>query len=248
MSEDISLPLEGLVKDQFYNRQITIYQKKKGYRFSVDAPLLADFLPECSGENALEIGPGSGIISMLTLFHNKFRNIEAVEIQKDFAVISELNCRENGFDGRFQVNNEDFCREWLKYRGVTHIFSNPPFMPVAGRVSPNEEIAIAKHEVKIDLNQLINKTRDILSENGNLYLVLPWSRYRELLKLAEEVGYSVNRVRRVINEADSGEPVRFLIQLSTYSTVQIEEEPLILYKSSGIYSEEAEQIFAGVKR
>lgn len=238
--------IPGLVKDQFYNRKVTVYQKKKGYRFSLDAPFLADFLPYRPEDSALEIGPGSGVISMLTLYHNKFRNVEAIEIQKDFSEISDLNSRENSVDDRFTVYLGDFCSEWERFKGVKNIYSNPPFMPLTGgRISPNEEIAIAKNEVKINLKQLVVKTREIISDDGDLFLVLPWARYSELVDLAEAESYAVTRLRKVYNEADSGEPVRFLIQLSSYNKGFVEEEPLIIYKDKGNYSEEAERIFAG---
>jgi tRNA1(Val) A37 N6-methylase TrmN6 len=56
---------DGETLDTFYRGRIRVLQPKKGYRFSVDAPLLADFIRTRAGDEALELGTGSGIISLL---------------------------------------------------------------------------------------------------------------------------------------------------------------------------------------
>lgn len=68
-----------ITKDYFYKKKVIILQRKKGFRFSVDAPLLAHFLPSHPSEEALEIGSGCGIISMLALYKRKFAKIYGLE-------------------------------------------------------------------------------------------------------------------------------------------------------------------------
>ena len=53
-------------RDTFYRGRVVIFQERRGYRFSLDAPLLADFLPVCSGP-ALEVGCGCGVVALLAL-------------------------------------------------------------------------------------------------------------------------------------------------------------------------------------
>ena len=58
---------ENVTKDTFYNGRVIVCQNKKGYRFSVDAPILADFLPYDPTGKALEAGTGSGIVSFTAM-------------------------------------------------------------------------------------------------------------------------------------------------------------------------------------
>ena len=61
-----------ITRDYFYKRKIIVYQRKSGYRFSVDAPVLADFLPFLPGREALEVGTGVGIVALLALYKKSF--------------------------------------------------------------------------------------------------------------------------------------------------------------------------------
>src|SRR4030043_95169 len=69
---------DGETLDEFYHGRIRVLQKKKGYRFSVDAPLLADFIRTRAGDEALELGAGNGIIPIL-LSVKPFKRVTAVE-------------------------------------------------------------------------------------------------------------------------------------------------------------------------
>ncbi len=117
----------GFSLDYFYRNQVKIYQNKKGYRFSVDSPILADFIPE-SNENAIEIGSGSGIISILVLFKNKLPLITGIEVQKKLYNLSLKSIRGNNMTERFTVINGDFNEVFEKFSGIKTIFSNPPYL------------------------------------------------------------------------------------------------------------------------
>jgi tRNA1(Val) A37 N6-methylase TrmN6 len=73
-----SSPLKGddETLDSFYMGRILVLQKKKGYRFSVDAPILADFIQTRVDDEILELGTGTGIVSLL-LSIKPFKHITA---------------------------------------------------------------------------------------------------------------------------------------------------------------------------
>lgn len=238
--------MEQLTKDYFYNEKIIVNQGEKGFRFSVDAPILADFLPVMPYKRAVEIGCGSGIISLLALYKNKFKDITCFEIQDRLSRIAELNAEENNFTKRMKIINEDF----LKYEDFVNlrnedkfdlVFSNPPFYPVnIGRISKNVETATAKFELKITLSKLVERVSYIVKPKSSFFLILPFERFRELKDLIKKFGYSIIKKRDVLS-FKGGKPERFLIQLQTdgnYQNPYLEEEPLIIFKQKGIYSDE----------
>jgi tRNA1Val (adenine37-N6)-methyltransferase len=235
--------MEELTKDHFYNDKIIVYQGKKGFRFSVDAPILANFLPRLPDKRAVEIGCGSGIISLLALHKNKFKEITCFEIQERLSKIALLNAKENHFEKKMNIINEDFIKNNdYSYNNKFDIaFSNPPFYPVnIGRISKNKETATAKFELSITLSKLIERVSYMLKPKGDLFLILPSERFEELRNLAKKFGYSILRKRDILS-FKGGKPERFLIQLQTNGNCQnryTDEKPLIIYKQKGIYSDE----------
>ena len=234
-----------ITKNYFYKGKVIIFQGKKGYRFSVDAPILADFLPAFPTEKALEIGMGVGIVSLLALFKKKFSYIYGVEIQRSLSQLAELNVEKNGFLENTRIITGDFNEIYRDFSGIRHIFSNPPFLQTTrGRLSPNPEIRDAKTETKLTIRQLLVKSYFILGTRGNLYLILPYSRYREIRKMARQIGYFVSRQREVFSFSH-GKPERFLIQLTTYDVSPVTLPPLIIFKEKGVYTDEMDKILTG---
>jgi tRNA1Val (adenine37-N6)-methyltransferase len=232
-------------RDYFYQRKVIVYQKKKGYRFSVDAPILADFLPFQPLQKALEVGTGSGIVALLALYKKKFARVYGLEIQRSLSELAQLNAEKNGFLENLAVINGDFNEVYKDFFGIEHIFSNPPFFEThRGRLSPNAEIRDAKTGTKLTIAQLLVKAYSILGKKGNLYLVLPFSRYREVLGLAGETGYFVSRLREVFSFSH-GKPERFLVQLTNYNVSPVTLPPLIIFKEKGVYTGEMDCLLTG---
>ncbi|MEI6614720.1 MAG: hypothetical protein WCL37_07465, partial [Chrysiogenales bacterium] len=92
--------------DAFYHGKVVIKQLKRGYRFAVDSPILADFLPH-SHAPALEIGCGVGVVSLLALHLKKFPAITGVEIQEPLYRLAVDNAQANGMTEKFLVIQGD---------------------------------------------------------------------------------------------------------------------------------------------
>ena len=77
------------------NENINLIQKKNGLTFGTDAFLLASFMKAQKSSIAVELGGGTGIISLLCASRKKFSKIHCVEIQKDFADVISRNATLN---------------------------------------------------------------------------------------------------------------------------------------------------------
>jgi len=231
-------------KNYFYKRKVVVYQHKKGYRFSVDAPILAEFLPVTNGK-ACEIGMGSGIISLLAMYKKKFSYIYGFEIQAPLAKLARLNIKKNGFEDKIKVVSGDFCKHYVECSKIQTVFSNPPYLQLnRGRLSPNREIRAAKTEVSLTLSDLLEGVFKILAEGGNLYMILPCQRLQELKLLAQKIGFFIAKLR-IVSSFRGGKGERFLIQLTNISVSLLELPPLIIFKNNGIYTDEMDKIFIG---
>jgi tRNA1(Val) A37 N6-methylase TrmN6 len=230
--------------DTFYHGKVVIKQPKKGYRFAVDSPILADFLP-ASAAPALEIGCGVGVVSLLALHLDKFPAITGVEIQEPLYRLALDNATANGLSGCFHVIHGDFNRIYAGITSVQTVFCNPPFFKTGqGRVSPDPTIRLARFEIALTLDDLLRCSAVVLAARGKLCLIFPFVRQKELLAAALIHGLFPARMRLVQPFADAL-PDRFLVQLQKAAKACREEKPLVIFKAQGIYSPEMEMILAG---
>jgi tRNA1Val (adenine37-N6)-methyltransferase len=242
-------PRNGETLDTFYRGRVRVFQKKRGYRFSVDAPLLADFVRTKKTDDILDIGTGSGIISLL-LSLKPFRRITALEIQKGLAEMARRNVVLNGLGMRIEVIQADF-RDYDPGRKLDLIISNPPYIRRAtGFLSRMTEKSVAKHEIHGELEDLLRKTAEWLKKGGRACFIYPERRRKDLAAAAGANGLRVRRTRFVHPRA--GEPANlFLAELGHAAgagAVAAEPEvmpPLVLFAPDGKYTEAAEAVFAG---
>jgi tRNA1Val (adenine37-N6)-methyltransferase len=230
--------------DAFYHGQVVIKQLKKGYRFAVDSPLLAAFLPR-SAKPALEVGCGAGVVSLLALVRGTFPAVTGIEIQDELYRLAVENAAANGFNGRFHVIHGDFKKIHAGIRDVQTVFCNPPFFKASqGHVSPDPTIRLARFEVALTLADLLRGGAAILAPRGKLILIFPFSRRGELLETAAAHSLFPARSRPVQSFADST-PDRFLIELQKEAGKCRNEKPLVIFKSKGVYTREMNRILGG---
>lgn len=258
MTNPETLRRDGETLGTFYHGRVSVLQKKKGYRFSVDAPLLADFIRTRGEDEALDIGTGSGVISLL-LSVKPFRRIVALEIQESLADLARRNVELNGLGDRIEVVHADL-RTYEPGRRFDLIFSNPPYIPKStGFLSRSAERSAAKHELHGDIDVVIAKTAEWLRPDGRACFVYPEKRRVDFARAAARWGFRIRRFRQVLPRL--GETANlFLVELGHAAETDVafiagarsESEgrsevipPLVLFGPDGKYTEEAEAIFSG---
>jgi len=229
--------------DTFYRGRILVLQRKNGFRFSVDAPLLADFIETRESDEILEIGSGCGIISLL-LSIKPFRHIVALEVQPGLAELARRNVMLNNLVGRVTIVQKDF-RHYHPYRKFDVIFSNPPYIKKdTGFLSSSPEKNIAKHELMCSLEEILTWTKTWLKETGRAYFIFPDNRRQEFEDELARQNLHL-RSRRFVLPREN-EPPNFMLaefRFEAGSTLLL--PPLILYGPEGKYTAEVEEIFAG---
>jgi tRNA1(Val) A37 N6-methylase TrmN6 len=166
------------------NESLKLIQKKDGLTFGTDAYLLAAYMYRHNGGTAVELGGGTGIISLLAASKNRFDKIKVVEIQKDYAELIERNIKLNGMDDRLEVICKD-VRD-LKPDDVGKeaevVFSNPPYMKTeSGKANESEGKYIARHEVFGTINDFCAAAYRLLKFGGNFYVVYRPDRLIDLI-------------------------------------------------------------------
>jgi len=232
--------------DSFYHGRILVLQKKRGYRFSVDAPLLAGFVRTRPEDRMLELGAGNGIISLL-LSRKPFRRIVCLEVQPGLADLARRNVTLNRLEDRIQVLEQDL-RMFEPGERFDVIFSNPPYIKgPGGHLSRSEEKSIAKHEILGDIFDIMRTAGRLLEKDGRACFIFPIRRRADFGSALEKVGLRM-RVLRFVHSR-RGEPPRWLLAECRFEAAGLKTlPPLWIYEESGEYTPEMKAIFAGEDR
>ena len=156
------------------NENIKLIQKLNGLTFGTDAFLLASFIKAQRSGIAVELGGGTGIISLLCASREKFKSIYCAEIQKDFADIITRNASLNNLDNKVISICDDVRNLKSASIGceVDAVFSNPPYMKVdSGKRNDHDEKFIARHEVFGDIGDFCACAKRLLKHGGSFYCV-----------------------------------------------------------------------------
>ena len=236
-------PPEDETLDSFFHGRIKVRQKKAGYRFSVDAPLLASAVETRPGDELCELGAGCGIVSLL-LSLKPFGHITALEVQEPLADLAERNVRLNGLQGRITVVRADL-RKFRPRRRFDVVFSNPPYIRKRqGFLSASTEKSVAKHEIKCDILDVMRAASGLLRETGRAYFIFPVRRREDFERAAAASGLTLTSLRLVHSRKDA--PANLFLSRCEPRAVPLETRPpLILFKDCGTYTDEARRIFAG---
>ncbi len=229
----------------FYHGRILVLQKKKGYRFSVDSPLLADFIQTKKYDELLELGTGNGIISLL-LSIKPFKHITAIEIQESLVDLARRNICLNKLGEKITVICRDL-RSFHSRRKFDVVFSNPPYIrKMEGHLSVSKEKSIAKHELKCDIFDIMRKTAELLKKEGRAYFIYPMKRKKDFMGAVEKHRLKIKALRFVLPRAERA-PHFLLAECSSVSKKEVILPPLVLFDEAGNYTQEAKEIFSGRK-
>lgn len=163
-----------MANSYFRLRKFTIKQDKCAMKVCTDACLFGATIAnkKLPGVNWLDIGTGTGILPLMIAQKNDKVEIDTVEIDADAALQAADNIASTAWGNRIHVINEDILT--LK-KDVLYdcIISNPPFFQ-NNLKSPDETINKAKHNVSLDLHQLLKFVDVNLSDTGNFAVMLPY--------------------------------------------------------------------------
>jgi tRNA1Val (adenine37-N6)-methyltransferase len=227
-------------------KNIKLFQSKTGYRFSVDALLLESFIKTKRLNSGIELGTGSGIISILLAKRYKDVKITGVEIQKSLAERAKRNTELNKLDDRIDIVTEDIkdLRKIFPANRFDFVLSNPPFRKTrTGRMSNDSERATARHEMKIKLSELVGTASSLLKNRGRFYLIYHPFRLIELVSLLQKKHLEPKRMRFV--HSKNGEEAKMvLIEAAKNAGPWLKIEPsLYIYEADGGYTEAMKRIY-----
>ena len=237
---------DQVTSDSFFNGKIQVLQPANGYRFSIDSIILAGIASPSVGANVLDLGTGCGIIPIILACKISDIHITGVELQSNLASLASLNIEKNGMQERISVLCQDLCElSTAKLGGaVDYVISNPPYRPKqSGRINPNTQKAVARHELAMDLSKLITTVHNVLRIGGKFILIYPAERITDLLFQMRKKSIEPKNLHIIFSR--KGEPAKLVvvegIRAGRPGVQKI--TTLVIYHNDGQYTSEMQQIF-----
>lgn len=215
----------------YVNDSLSLIQKTDGLTFGTDALLLAGYI---SGKykTAVEIGGGSGIISMLLLTRKKAENITCIEVQEEYAELIARNAEYNRLSDRLTAVCAD-AREYKPECECELVFSNPPYMKsTSGAHNERTAKTVARHEIHGGIGELMAAGASMLKFGGVMAVVYRPDRLADLICAMRASLLEPKRMTLVHADTVS-EPSMVLIEAKRggKSGMQL-TRPLIIYKDA----------------
>ncbi len=236
------------------NGDLYLIQKKEGLTYGTDAFLLSAFLRPAPYARAVELGGGTGILSLLALIYGKAREITAIELQEAFAALITRNAALNGLSQRLTALQADIREVTPQLVGgeCDLVFSNPPYMQAAsGRANISDEKYIARHETAGSIYDFCACGARLLKHGGRFLVVYRPDRLADLMDALRTHHLEPKRMTMVHADCES-EPCMVLIEARKGGASSMRlSPPLILYENAcgeggkRSLTKEAQQIYQG---
>ncbi len=219
--------------DYLLDKKIKMFQNPEGYKTSSDAVLLSSFLSNLAdGAKILDVGSGTGGISLCLAYRFKNVEIKGLEVQEDLAALANLSAKENGFK-----NLEYICHDIqnkvapFEFCSFDCVVTNPPYEQ-NGTKSPNKSKATAHNQGTINLEGWLSFCLKMLKPYGFLYLIHRTEALSEILKILSPKAGHFKIVPIYSRSAQKAKRIMIMAQKDSKTPLEI-TEPLIIHDENG---------------
>lgn len=223
-----------------------LIQKKEGFRFGMDAVLLSGFANVSEGEKTIDLGTGTGIIPILLKAKTEGTDFIGLEIQEESVELAKRNVEMNELSDFIEINQGDIKEASNNFGAATFdvVVTNPPYMTEDGGITnPNDAKAIARHEIKCNLEDVIRESAKLLKPMGRFYMVHRPRRMPDLIELMRKYGIEPKVIRMVHPFAEKPANMVLIEGVRGGRAMTVVEKPLIVYKEPDIYTDEIYDIY-----
>lgn len=241
--------MSNLSQDEISNSGIKIFQDKELYSFNLDTILLYNFAKTSKKGKIVDLCAGNGAIG-LSLASKTEASIYLVELQKSLADLAKKSIEENHLEKQVELINADIknIQEYIKHDSIDMIVCNPPYFTskTTTLIKDNPVLAIARHELKTNLNEILYTIKVLLKENSHAYMVYRPDRLSELFLKMSNNRLQPKQVRFVrSHEHDNANLVLIDMIKTVKSSSLIVQPDLVMYDSNNELSAEGRQIIDG---
>jgi tRNA1Val (adenine37-N6)-methyltransferase len=240
------MDVNGITTDTFFHGKLIVAQHQEGYRFSIDAVLLSHYAEPNPNARVLDLGTGCGIVALILAYRFPSIEIFGVELQSELARMAEFNVHQNEMQARINIIQADLTKPYIaNLPGLFDmVVCNPPFRKSnSGRINPNRQKALARHEITVTLSDILGAAERFLRPKGCFVAVYTAERLMDLLASMRKAGIEPKRMRMIHSRANSAGNL-VLMKGSKGGRPGLKVgPPMIIYNEDGSYTTELVQMF-----
>lgn len=223
-----------------------ILQKEDGFRFGMDAVLLADFARVEPRDLAADFGTGTGILPLLLLGRGKGHHFDAFEIQPDMADMAARTAKLNSVEDRVTVHAlpVEEAVSVVAPGSLDAIVCNPPYgTPGTTLLNPSDTLRLARHQTEDGLRAWLKMAHRLLRGKGRLNVVYPAVRMLELMTAMQDAHLEPKRFRLIYPAAHKPANLVLIEAMKDARPMLHPEPPLIVYEADGGMTPELKRIY-----
>lgn len=230
------------------HNDMKIIQRKDMFNFSLDTVLLSQFCTinkDC--DVIVDFGTNNAAIPLL-LSRRTDKKIIGVEIQKEAVEIALKNVKLNHLSDQIDITHDDIKNFITYQKKVKLIVCNPPFFKVGEKsnINENEYLQIARHEIKISLEEIIQSASKILDNKGRFAMVHRPDRMIEIINCMQKYDIEPKRIQFIYPKVGKESHI-FLIEGMYKGNKGMKiEHPLYAHNDDGSYSTEIRKMFGEI--
>ena len=221
--------------------QYKIWQDGGQFCFTTDAVFLGNFPHIVNKAKALELGSGTGAISML-VEHRGASHVTAIDCNPAVTSLLRRSVEDNNLQEKITVVDGDICniKEYVKPESMDLVVANPPYRNTGNQ---RQIGTIACHEVTATLEDFFKAAAYAVRYRGRFALVQLPERFAESMQLAFKYGLQPKKLQWVHSAIDKPAWI-FLMEMVKGGSYGMDVlPPLIMYEKDGSYTEQVKKFY-----
>ncbi len=195
------------VINDLFDYGLKIYQIPGYFKFSLDSILLAEYIKVSSRtKEILDLCTGNASVPLILSTKTK-ANIECFEIQKVIYELGYESIKYNQLDNQIKIYNDNIINinNYVSNKKYDIITCNPPYFKLSdsSQINLTDELAIARHEIKVNLESIFKISSEHLNDKGEFYLVHRVDRLDEIIINANKYNLNVKNIELIKTKEDN---------------------------------------------
>ena len=236
--------------DDLECNNLKIIQNEKRFCFGIDSILISNFVKGVKEqEKILDLGSGTGIISILLAGKKMLKNITGIEIQNEVAEMSERSIKLNNLQKRIKIINDDIknLNKYFKKSEIDAIVTNPPYQKNnTGLKNEDEYKLISRHEVKCNLEDIIKVSSELLKDKGKFFMVHRAERIADIMFLLKKYNMEPKELQIVCSNKKSKPKLVLIEAVKNANEFLRVNNILYVYNDNGNYTDEILKIYGKI--
>lgn len=211
----------------FQFKQFRVAHDRSTHKIGTDGVLLGAWVDLKNAHTILDIGTGTGVIAlMLAQRTTADVRIDAVEIEEADALQARENVMQSPWPEKITIIHTS-VQSFHADKKYDLIVSNPPFF-INSWKPPYEKRSQARHTQQLTFEELIECSKQLLSDGGKLAIILPYQEALRFTDLANRCNLFAQRMMEFRSRAHK--PIERLLIEFGFRAAQLEKEELVLHE------------------